>query len=104
MSFTDQKQRIVTEQDLTAPWSGHTDGSRFYCKLCGRSFKLGDKWRWVYAGERQLVNFFVGECCDDEYALDRWAALHSEWDLLSRGKFRFMADSMRDAEYEARHS
>ncbi len=96
MSFTDQKPRIVTKEDLTAAWSGYRDGSHFYCSLCGTSFKEGDIWRWVYAGKKTMLNFMVCSSCDNGDVLGKWVSLHAEWDELANGKFRFIATVLRD--------
>lgn len=90
-SFTDQKLRIVTEEDLKAPWSGYRDGSHFRCYLCGWKFELGDQWRFVYSASRTFVSpfdnktfglsnvFVCGECDDtNEKVLDKWVAAHEE--------------------------
>jgi len=101
MSFTNGKQRVVTKEDLSAPWSGHKDGSHFYCYLCGYSFQEGDGWRWLYATQKGLPNIMVCSNCDCDDVLERWQAIWDEWDKLSKGKFRFMATRMKDAEKEA---
>jgi len=100
MSFTDQKPRIATEEDIKAPWSGHKDGSRFYCGLCGHLFKVGDYWRWVYAGKIHSTNFFVCKDCDGDNILQKRMDLIDEWEQLSNGKFRFIANQMRSMESE----
>ncbi len=100
MSFTDQKPRTATKEDLTAPWSGFKDGSHFYCKLCGYSFEEGDGWRWIYAGKKALPNLLVCAHCDGEDVLDLWVKLWKEWEELSKGKFRFVATLLKDCEYE----
>ena len=76
MSFTDQKQRITTENDLELKWGFR--GGRLRCYLCGYLFIVGDKWRWVYAGRRNLTNFVTCESCDGEDVLDRWEAANTE--------------------------
>ncbi len=45
MSFTDQKQFVVTEEDCHRPWSGGKDGKHFKCYICGHKFVAGDKAR-----------------------------------------------------------
>lgn len=104
MSFTDQKPRIATKEDLTAPWSGRKDGSHFYCGLCGHSFKECDTWRWVYAGKAGLVNLMVCQNCDSGDVVDKWKQLHKEWEHLSKGRFRFMATRIKDYEYDLSRS
>ena len=98
MSFTDQKSRVVTKEDMTAPWSGHTDGSRFYCRLCGYLFQVGDVWRWVYHG--RYVNFMVCVHCDNPEVKDDWTNRNLEWEVLAKGKFRFIAIVLEDLEKE----
>lgn len=68
-SFTDQKQRIATQEDVNAPWCGERrkDRTNFRCHLCGHVFKVGDKWRWVCATPRDCPhhhNFLTCEACD----------------------------------------
>jgi len=98
MSFTDQKPRVATEEDVKAAWSGIKDGKRFYCKLCGHQFQVGDVWRWVYAGKKGLLNLMVCERCDGVDVLDRWEQWWREWEQLAQGKFRYIADRIEDAE------
>lgn len=75
-SFTDQKQRIATEEDLVARWSFGKPGEKFRCYLCGHKFKIGDKWRWVYSASKGLCNFITCEKCDGIDVLDRWVELN----------------------------
>ena len=103
MSFTDQKCRTVTKEDLTAPWCGYKDGSHFYCKLCGHSFEEGDEWRWVFAGKVHLPNLQVCSNCDGEDVLEKWVKLWKDWEMLSNGMFRFIATRLADLEDELRH-
>lgn len=63
-SFTNQKPRIATKEECTAPWSGHRDGRNFRCKLCGYRFRVGDQWRWLY-GKGVTTNFMVCAKCDN---------------------------------------
>jgi hypothetical protein len=88
MSFTDQKRRIAVESDLKARWGGHPAGERFRCYMCGHKFRLGDGWRWVYAGGRTfevegkksgLYNFMVCDSCDGDDVLDRWVKMNEEY-------------------------
>jgi len=75
MSFTDQKPRVVTTDDLAAHWSGYKDGSHFRCYLCGHKFKLGDTWRWVYDNDgdgAHAGNFMVCSDCDGPDVRTRW--------------------------------
>ena len=62
MSFTDQKPRIATESDLKASFGGEKNGEHFRCYVCGKKFKVGDYWRWVYM--EKVVNSIVCESCD----------------------------------------
>jgi hypothetical protein len=39
---------VVTEADMSLPWSGFTDGRCFRCHLCGAFFKPGDVTRFVW--------------------------------------------------------
>lgn len=77
-SFTDQKQRVATEKDCKAPWSGGKDGKYFRCYLCGYKFVVGDKWRWIFAGRIPLLNFIVCEKCDGDDVLERWQKANEE--------------------------
>lgn len=97
MSFTDQKPHIVTAQDIKAPWSGHKDGKRFYCRLCGHQFQVGDIFRWVYAGSIHRTNLLVCEVCDGVDVLYRWEKWWQEWEHLAKTKFRYIADQLEDA-------
>lgn len=68
-SFTDQKQRVATLDEVRAPWSGEKNRrrTRFRCHLCGHVFKVGDKWRWVYATQEECpshYNFMTCGPCD----------------------------------------
>jgi hypothetical protein len=72
MSFTDQKPRIATKQDLQSPWGGEKGGKRFRCYLCGHKFEEGDYWRWVFAGDKGLINFLVCRVCDGENVIEEW--------------------------------
>jgi hypothetical protein len=78
-SFTDQKQRDVTQHDLDARWGGSGPGERFKCYLCAHKFVLGDKWRWVY-GESN-GNLIVCGACDgtNEEVVAKWKALCDEY-------------------------
>jgi hypothetical protein len=78
MSYVDQKPRVVTEQDVEAKWGGYPVGSRFRCYLCGHKFKVGDIWRWVYAGKHGQRNFMVCESCDHENVIDDWIKANEE--------------------------
>jgi len=78
--FTDQKPRIVSEEELEAPWGGDKPGERFRCWLCGHKFELGEYWRWVFGGNHEppLANFMVCMKCDDENVIDHFAAATEE--------------------------
>lgn len=88
MSFTDQKSRKATENDLKARWNGKKPGEEFRCYLCGYKFKVGDIWRWVYGSNRKVTapngitwgvcNFIVCEDCDGDDVLDRWVQANEE--------------------------
>ena len=80
MSFTDQQQRVATEKDCKARWSGLPDGKAFRCKQCGHKFIPGDKWRWIY-GQGKTVNFMICEKCDkgsNEEIIEKMIALIKE--------------------------
>jgi hypothetical protein len=90
MSFTDQKQRIATEEDVKLAWGCGENGSRFRCTLCGHKFKVGDKYRWIYAMGRPITNPMVCELCDDKntVVLDNWQSIVNEFKALTTvGKF-----------------
>ena len=72
MSFTDQKPKVATEEDIHARWDGVENGVEFYCSLCGYVFQVGDVWRWVYGGH--LSNLIVCRTCDGENheVLEKW--------------------------------
>ena len=89
MSFTDQKPRIATEQDVTASWGGAKNGKYFRCYLCGHKFVIGDQYRFVFG--KDTVNCIVCQLCDgtDEEVRGKWRKLQDEFDELSSGKFWF---------------
>jgi hypothetical protein len=71
MAFTDQKPRVVSEEELKANWNGRGRAA-FRCYVCGHRFELGDGWRWQYVeGDRNLM---VCSACDGPDLLERWAA------------------------------
>ena len=82
MSFTDQKPRIATKEDLKAPWGGYKDGRNFRCVLCGYRFKIGDYWRWQYTNSTPGAygNPIVCKKCDGtkEEIEDRMRTLYRE--------------------------
>jgi len=80
MNITDQKPRIATAKHCSAPWGGRKNGERFRCYLCGQKFRVGDRFRWVYAGHRGLTNLLVCEACDgtNEEVLAKWADANIE--------------------------
>ena len=55
----------ATDKQVGAKW-----GSRFGCLLCGKMFKSGDEYRWIYANGKDCSfrhgNFFVCGSCDDD--------------------------------------
>lgn len=77
-NFTDQKPRKATMQHLQAPWRGKVDGSAFRCYLCGRRFKVGDVWRFLWAAHEGAPNCLVCEACDGPDVLERWKAQFQE--------------------------
>lgn len=72
LSFTDQKQRVATAEDLSRRWSARRPGEGFRCYLCGHKFQVGDRWRWIWASQRGVINPLVCEKCDGPDVLDRW--------------------------------
>jgi len=75
-TFTNQQAFIVTANDLTRPWGGHRDGSRFRCALCGHRFTEGDTARWVFTNGTPGAggNPFVCSDCDgtNEEVIAKW--------------------------------
>ena len=71
MSFTDQKARIATVDDVKRGWGA---GGRLRCTLCGHFMLPGDSWRWVAATHVGLTNPTVCGGCDDtnENVIERW--------------------------------
>ena len=84
MNFTDQKSKIATEQDTTAPWGGAKNGKYFRCYLCGHKFQVGDKYRFIFSNHGNLM---VCNACDENDPIQKWIELHEEWKLLREGKF-----------------
>lgn len=82
-AFTDQKQRIATQKDCDASWSGVKGGQRFRCALCGHRFKVGDKWRFVYTNDMPGAggNPLVCEKCDGttEEVRQKWQLMCEEY-------------------------
>lgn len=89
MSFTDGKPHVVTVEDMTRPWGGKRDGSRFRCYLCGRHFLVGDVYRWQYSNGTPGAggNPMVCAPCDGPDVVERWKAMHDEWSLEGGGKW-----------------
>lgn len=80
-SFTNQKPRATTDEDLKTRWSGGKPGEFHRCYLCGHKFKLGEVWRWIFAnfaGGPGGGNFVVCEDCDGPDVMDKWAAAQKE--------------------------
>lgn len=79
MSFTDQKPRKATKQQVVN-WGGkyYGDGKRFRCYLCGHVFKVDEYWRWVSATQVCLTNFIVCELCDGPDVLSEWQRVNKE--------------------------
>ena len=83
-SFTDQKRRVASEEDCRARRHGGEPGENFRCSLCGRRFKPGDGWRWVYGGHLEhdrasLPNFITCDACDGPDVCGKWHALWKEF-------------------------
>jgi len=83
MSFTDQKPRVATTEDIKSPWGGHKGTLR--CYLCGHKFKTGQVWRWVFSETHS--DFLVCELCDGNDVKDRWIAHVKEYNQLKNGKY-----------------
>jgi hypothetical protein len=86
LSFTDQQPRIATEKDCTGNWSGGKNGKYFRCGLCGYRFKVGDYWRWIYAGSICHTNFLVCEPCDGSNVLEKRKEQYGEYQQLKEGR------------------
>ena len=84
MSFTDQKPRIATEQDVVSPWGGAKNGKYFRCYLCGHKFQIGDYYRFIFSNSGNLM---VCKECDKDDPAQKWTQLHEEWEKLREGKF-----------------
>lgn len=76
MAFTDQKQRVATEEHVKARWGGVPNGERFRCYLCGHKFHVGDKWRWVCTNK--YINFMVCDACDSPDVIEKWTNANKE--------------------------
>ena len=91
-SFTDQKPRIATREDVHARWSGGATGKYFRCALCGHKFKVGDTWRFVYTNDTPGAggNPLVCETCDGtrEKVIEKWKALKIEFDNPKFWRFK----------------
>lgn len=46
--WADGRPYVVTEADMSKPWSGFRDGRCFRCHMCGEFFKPGDTIRFVW--------------------------------------------------------
>lgn len=46
--WTNGKPFVVTEEMMSAPWSGFRDGRAFRCHMCGAFFKPGDTARFIW--------------------------------------------------------
>ena len=86
MSFTDGKPFVVTEESRRAPWSGGKNGECFRCYLCGYKFKLGDTARWQFTNNIPGAggNPLVCTDCDGPDVIERWIAMHREWENYTR--------------------
>lgn len=93
MSWTDQKPRVATEEDIKAPWSGQKNGKYFRCKLCGHKFQVGDYWRFVF---HNYGNIIVCQDCDKDDPVIKWTQLHTEWSKLKEGKFWWFIYQLED--------
>lgn len=98
MSFTDQKPRTATEEDLKAPWSGGTQGRYFRCKLCGHHFQLGDYWRWISMSKVHCINIIVCKACDTPDVKEKWLKAHEEWNKMrEEGPFWWFITQLEEA-------
>lgn len=70
-SFTNQKRRVATKEEVESRWS---DRMGLYCHLCNRKIKVGEGWRWVYANDQatSFGNFMVCDACDGPDVKDRY--------------------------------
>jgi len=94
-NFMDGKQRIATEAECKAKWSGRTGG--FRCHLCGHRFKVGDPWRFVFG--KSVRNFFTCAACDGPDVLDRFKAACDE----AKRRFWWLFDDLQSANEEVSH-
>jgi hypothetical protein len=78
MSFTDQKPRVATEEQVKARWGGEPNGKNFRCYLCGHKFVVGDVWRWVCSNS-VAGNLLVCAKCDGPNLVEKWTKLYAEF-------------------------
>lgn len=84
MRLFTQELQTTDEKTVARNWSGSPNGLRFRCKVCGHRFKVGDRYRFVYANgvgsPTKTGNFAVCEACNDtdEVLLDRMAEIEEE--------------------------
>ena len=82
-SFTNRKPFVVTDDDITKPWSGGKDGKYFRCYLCGHKFEPGDVARWEYTNDTPGAggNPMVCQKCDGprDEVISKWRALHADF-------------------------
>jgi len=71
VTFTDQKSRVATIEDLNGNWSGHPDN--FRCYVCGHKFQINDIWRWVCSKQIGIPNFLVCQLCDGDNVQQQFA-------------------------------
>lgn len=97
MSFTDQKPRVATTEDVRAQWGGGKKGKYFRCYLCGHKFAVGDQYRFVF-GNRS-ANCLVCQSCDgsNQEVQEKWNQLHNEFTELSNGKFWYFTSRQIDS-------
>lgn len=69
-SFTDQKPRVATTDEVGGEWGAAPNGERFRCYLCGHRFAVGDIWRFVAMPD--TINILVCEGCDGPDVRERW--------------------------------
>lgn len=87
-----QRPVIATEQHLKTPWGGNA--RNFRCGFCGYSFRVGDRFRWVYTNDIPGCggNPFICKKCDtgtNDDARQKWQGLCLEFLKMSNEKYWF---------------
>lgn len=96
MSFTDQKPRIATQDDIDAPWSGEKH-KNFRCAFCGHTFVVGEYWRWVFTNNVAGAwgNPTVCLTCDGDDVIERWKEKWIQYKKLNDDFWWFLGDYNR---------